>query len=227
MPLPTVILPGYLENASSYYLLEQSLQNLGFPTVTVPVNIGDWIGTLGKKGVSPILRLLSETVEKTTSTHESSQVNIIGHSAGGWIARIYLGDIPYLEDYSSNKTHLQVSTLVTLGTPHISQERWTRKSIDFVNLHYPGAFHPNINYVCIAGKTIFGKRRWGKWFAFSSYQQTCGNGNTWGDGITPVSAAHLKGAENLIIEGATHSPKSPDDWYGSPKYLNVWAKFLQ
>ncbi|MEM7725552.1 MAG: lipase [Cyanobacteria bacterium P01_A01_bin.45] len=227
MPLPTIIIPGYLENASSYYQLEQSLQGNDFPTVTVPVNLGNWIGTLGKKGVVPILNLLSETVEKTINIHKTSQVNIIGHSAGGWIARIYLGNVPYLNNYSSNKAHLQVASLVTLGTPHISKERWTRKSIDFVNLHYPGAFHSHINYVCVAGKTIFGERRWGKWFAFSSYQQTCGNGNTWGDGITPVEAAHLKGAENLIIDGATHSPKSPNDWYGSLQYLQLWTKYLK
>ncbi len=58
MPLPTVILPGFLESAEAYYKLEKSLQNLGFPTVTVPLQRRDWIATLGGRAVSPILKQL-------------------------------------------------------------------------------------------------------------------------------------------------------------------------
>lgn len=62
--------------------------------------------------------------------------------------------------------------------------------------------------------------------AHSSYKLTCGQGETWGDGITPIVSAHLKGAENLILEGVRHSPKSPGIWYGSPSVLSAWADYL-
>ena len=39
---------------------------------------------------------IDATVKQVQDQYASSQVNIIGHSAGGWIARIYLGEIPYL-----------------------------------------------------------------------------------------------------------------------------------
>ncbi|MBD2439056.1 triacylglycerol lipase [Nostoc sp. FACHB-110] len=230
MPLPTVIVPGYLENAIAYLPLEKSLTQLGYPTVTVPLRRRDWLPTVGGRSVTPILRLLDNTVKNILQEHQANQINLIGHSAGGWISRIYLGEKPYTARGEVNPSiwnaHPFVATLTTLGTPHISQERWTRWNLDFVTHNYPGAFYQNVRYVCIAGKTILGERRLGSWFAYSSYQLTCGQGNTWGDGITPIVAAHLAGAENLIIEGVRHSPRSPGIWYGSPEPLNMWLKYL-
>jgi triacylglycerol esterase/lipase EstA (alpha/beta hydrolase family) len=230
MPLPTVIVPGYLESAIAYRQLQQSLQNSGFPTVTVPLRRRDWIVTLGGRSVTPILQQLDNTVKQVLQQYNTSQINLIGHSAGGWISRIYLGEKPYLgrNDVQPSlwEAHPLVATLITLGTPHISQERWTRWNLDFVNNNYPGAFYKNVRYVCVAGKTIFGEKRRGSWLAYSSYQLTCGKGNTWGDGITPIEVAHLEGAENIVIEGIKHSPRSPQIWYGSPEALKVWVQYL-
>ncbi|AFY58742.1 PGAP1-like protein [Rivularia sp. PCC 7116] len=229
MSLPTVILPGFLESAEAYYNLEKSLQNLGFPTVTVPLQRRDWINTLGGRAVTPILKQLDCTVEHILLQKGASKINLIGHSAGGWISRIYLGEVPYGKSnfkLLTWKAHPKVATLVTLGTPHTSLERWTRKNLDFVNDNYPGAFHERVDYVCVAGKTIFGKRKFGNWLAYSSYKLTCGKGNKWGDGITPIEAAHLEGARNLVIEDVMHSPRSSKAWYGSPESLAIWSQHL-
>ncbi len=78
MSLPTVILPGFLESAEAYYNLEKSLQNLGFPTVTVPLQRRDWIATLGGRPVSPILKQLDCTVEQILKQKNVSQINLIG-----------------------------------------------------------------------------------------------------------------------------------------------------
>ncbi len=229
--LPTVILPGYLEGAIAYRQLEQSLQQMGLPTVTVPLRRQDWFPTLGGRPITPILQLLDRTVKQVLQQYNVSQINLIGHSAGGWISRIYLGEKPYLGrgevKPSIWSAHPQVSTLITLGTPHISQERWTRWNLDFVNNNYPGAFYPNVRYVCVAGKSIFGERRRGSWLAYSSYRLTCGQGNCWGDGITPITAAHLAGAENLVVEGVKHSPKAAGLWYGSPQIIPSWVSYLK
>jgi len=69
--------------------------------------------------------------------------------------------------------------------------------------------------------------RWRSWLAFSSYKLTCGQGNTWGDGITPIAAAHLSGAENLVLDGAMHSPRGDRVWYGSPGLLEQWIPYLE
>jgi triacylglycerol esterase/lipase EstA (alpha/beta hydrolase family) len=101
----------------------------------------------------PILRLLHQTVEQILRKEGGGQVNLIGHSAGGWIGRIYLGEQPYCIHGDVDKHanlwghHSRIATLVTLGTPHSSGERWTRKNLDFVNQNYPGAFYPDVSYV--------------------------------------------------------------------------------
>ncbi len=233
MPLPTVILPGYFASADEYLELEQVLQHLGFPTVTVPVLKWNWLSTVGGRSVVPILRLLDRTVKATLQQYQVNQINLIGHSAGGWISRIYLGEKPYCihgdvtEDAGLWNAHSLVSTLVCLGTPQFSKyERWTRKNLDFVNNNYPGAFYPDVRYVCVAGKSIYGERRLGSWLAYNSYQLTCGIANTWGDGITPIAAAHLTGAENLVLPEVRHSPNVKGKWYGSPEIVPAWVSYL-
>lgn len=233
MPLPTVILPGYFASALEYRTLEQSLQSAGIDCVTVPLTQRDWFPTLGGRSMVPILRKIDQTVKQQLAQHNTSKINLIGHSAGGWIARLYLGETPYnIHNDVSDAAGLwhaypYIATIVTLGTPHVSQERWTKRNLDFVKINYPGAFYPDVRYVCVAGKAIYGERRLGQWLAYSSYQQTCGIGNCWGDGITPIVAAHLEGAINLTLDGVLHSPRRQGLWYGSPSAMQVWMQYLQ
>ncbi|QZZ20784.1 lipase [Leptothermofonsia sichuanensis E412] len=229
MGLPTVILPGYLAGASEYLALEQALQAKGIPASVVPIRWHDWLPTLGGRSVTPILRKLDRTMKQVLQQHRTARINLVGHSAGGWLSRIYMGEKPYCihpsdtEDCVWNARE-SVATLVTLGTPHTSLERWTRRNLDFVNLSYPGAFYPEVRYVCVAGRAVYGDRL-KSWLAYSSYKLTCGQGNCWGDGITPISSAHLEGAENLILEGVRHSPKA-GRWYGSPDSIDAWLPYL-
>ncbi len=230
--LPTVILPGYLESADVYLPLQQALIAIGTPTTTVPLRKRGWLPTLGGRSMIPILRQLDRTVNQALIVNQATQINLIGHSAGGWISRIYLGEIPYTihgdvaETVGLWNAKAKIANLITLGTPHISAERWTRKNLDFVNDCYPGATYPEVQYICIAGKSIYGQIRRGQWLAYSSYKMTCGEGNVWGDGITPIVAAHLAGATNLTIDGVKHSPRTSGIWYGSPEVINRWVGYL-
>jgi triacylglycerol esterase/lipase EstA (alpha/beta hydrolase family) len=233
MPLPTVIVPGYFARATEYQPLDLLLNEQGIPTVIVPIRKRDWLPTLGGRSVVPIIRQIDCTVKQALQQYQASQVNLIGHSAGGWISRIYLGEKPYdihgdvaaSEAVWQANTH--VATLISLGTPQTSQERWTRRNLQFVNDNYPGAFYSHVRYVCVAGKAIYGEKRWGSWLAYNSYQLTCGEGNCWGDGITPIAAAHLAGATNLTLEGVQHSPNASGCWYGSPEVIPDWLSYLQ
>ncbi len=232
MPLPTVILPGFFAGTLEYRALEQSLQQLGVPTVTVPLRQRDWFPTVGGRSMGPILHRLDKTVKQVLKEYNASKINLIGHSAGGWIARIYLGEKPYnihkdvTESAALWHAYPYIATLVTLGTPHVSQERWTKRNLDFVKINYPGAFYPEVKYVCVAGKAIYGERRRGQWLAYNSYKLTCGVGNCWGDGITPIEAAHLEGAINLTLDGVLHSPRREGVWYGSSEPMQAWVPYL-
>lgn len=221
-----MILPGYLARGTDYYPLQQSLNAQGIPTAVVPILKRDWLPTIGGRSVASIIDTIDGTVKAILAQSGATQVNLIGHSAGGWIARIYLGDKPY-DPLKNWQAHQFVNTLVTLGTPHTSQERWTRKNLEFVETNYPGAFYDHIRYICVAGKAVYGQRRLGSWFAYNSYQLTCGVGNTWGDGITPIQAAHLPGATNLTLSGVRHAPGDRQLWYGSSEILPQWVSYLK
>ncbi|WP_204103717.1 MULTISPECIES: hypothetical protein [Spirulina sp. CCY15215] len=231
MILPTVILPGYFARGTDYVALAEILKQKGIPGAIVPLRKLDWLPTLGGRSVVPVLRLIHDTVQGVLQKYKSDRVNLLAHSAGGWIARIYLGDIPYTihGDVTAKDGVWQgrdrVASLISLGTPHVSQERWTKRNLDFVNNNYPGAFYSDLKYVCVAGKAVYGKQ-WESWLAYNSYKLTSGEGNTWGDGITPIAAAHLAGATNLTLEGVMHSPRSPGLWYGSPEAIAHWVDYL-
>jgi pimeloyl-ACP methyl ester carboxylesterase len=226
--LPVIILPGYLAGALPYREMAQSLEALGYSATVVPLRRRDWLPTLGGRSMLPILQQLDQTVQQVMQQTGSEAVHLVGHSAGGWICRIYLGEVPY-DVHPSDAgqvclwdAHPQVKTLVTLGTPHVSQERWAKRNLDFVKTHC--ALQPGLRYLCVAGKAVYGKRSLGGWFTYSSYEITSGQGSAWGDGITPVEAAHLAGAENLTLEQVWHSPQPNRLWYGSASVVATWAK---
>jgi hypothetical protein len=222
--IPSIILPGYLAGAADYGGLQAVLENLGIKAIAVPLKWWEWLPTVGGRSIAPILIKLDQTIKKACEDLQVSQVNLIAHSAGGWVARIYLGEIPYYGKAWGANTN--VANLVTLGTPHRSKEPWAAPNLDFVNDNYPDAFHPHVKYICVAGKAVYGEKKLKSWLAYSSYELTCGVGNTWGDGIIPIESAHLKGAENLILEGANHSPKS-GLWYGSAGLADGWVSYLK
>ena len=215
-----VILAGYLAGAGDYTGMAQLLNDQGMPTYTVPLRWWEWLPTVGGRSIAPILEKLHHTIQQLHRAYPTAKFNLIAHSAAGWLGRIYLGDRPYYNRVWHGRKLVQ--KLICLGTPHTSLEPWTRMNLDFVNQNYPDAFYPEVEYICVAGKAVFGE---GNWIAYNSYQLTCGTGRTWGDGITPVMSAHLQGANNLTLEGVHHSPRA-GRWYGSPEVVREWAQFL-
>lgn len=239
-PRPVVILPGYLAAASDYAGMAASLRQLSGAAVTiVPLRRGDWLPTVGGRSIWPILSQLEATIQAVRAATGSDRVDLVAHSAGGWIGRIYLGDRPYdVHPVDRDRRqiwngHKLIDTFITLGTPQDSREQWTRRNLGFVNQTYPGAFYqPTVRYVCVAGRAVAG-RLWpggqrGQLLAYSSYQLTNGDGHAWGDGITPLAAAYLAGAHNLTLDGVWHSPRSPGGrWYGSPEVVAQWSPWRQ
>jgi pimeloyl-ACP methyl ester carboxylesterase len=100
---PVVLLHGFIDNRSVFVLLRRSLaqhgrqrvESLNYSPLTCDVRTA--------------AELLGRHIEEICERTGSRQVDIVGHSLGGLIARYYVqrlgGD-------------LRVRTLVTLGTPH-------------------------------------------------------------------------------------------------------------
>ncbi|GAB2227503.1 hypothetical protein Droror1_Dr00009325 [Drosera rotundifolia] len=168
---PAVILPGLGNNTSDYDKLKLTLaEEYGVPTVVAKVSRVDWFrnaagmldpdywkGTLRPRPVLDwYLNRIDEAVQHAKELAQGKTLSLIGHSAGGWLARVYM------EEFGMS----DISLLLTLGTPHTPPPKGlagvidqTRGLLDYVeNYCAKAVFSPNIRYVCIAGRYIEGAR---------------------------------------------------------------------
>jgi len=266
---PAVILPGLGNNSGDYQSLKQTLnEKYGVSAVVAKVSRLDWFrnaaglvdpnywrGTLEPR---PVLDWYLERVEEAVEEAKEGgceTVSLIGHSAGGWLARVYMEEFGF--------SH--VSLLLTLGTPHLPPPKGVQGVIDQTRglLNYvqrncsKPVYTPQLKYVCVAGRFIKGCRFFdnsdtepavvseasvvnrsgttsnatlrGR-FVGQGYKQVCGEADVWGDGVVPEVSAQLEGALNICLDGVYHSPVGADDatrpWYGSPQVLDHWVQHL-
>ncbi|EPS67981.1 hypothetical protein M569_06790, partial [Genlisea aurea] len=161
---------GLGNNAGDYGKLALTLKDYGVDAAIAQVSRLDWLrnaaglldgnywrGTLRPR---PVLDWYFERVEAAIAdareSAEGSSLSMIGHSAGGWLARVYLQEFGQSD----------VSLLLTLGTPHRAPPKGvsgvidqTRGLLDYVQEHCPKAVYtPQFRYVCIAGRYMQGAR---------------------------------------------------------------------
>jgi len=129
------------------------------------------------------------------------KIALIGHSAGGWISRIYLSERSYGgKSYCGQDL---IHTLVTLGTPHLKVASPAFEGISWANEE------PVLPIKQLAvGGTGFKGDEWGA-LTRSSYAFCCADGSDGtqydGDGVTPLnSAIAWKGAQQLCVQNVTH-----------------------
>ncbi|XP_068651127.1 uncharacterized protein [Aristolochia californica] len=165
---PAVILPGLGNNSDDYQRLTLSLKGYGVPIVVPKVSRVDWLknaaglldasywrGTLRPR---PVLDWYLERVEEAVSEAkllaQGGSISLIGHSAGGWLARVYM------EEFGLS----HISLLLTLGTPHLPPPKGipgvidqTRGLLDYVQMFCSRAVYTHeIKFVCVAGRYIQG-----------------------------------------------------------------------
>jgi pimeloyl-ACP methyl ester carboxylesterase len=172
---------------------------------------------------TPVLNLVARTVDIALSETGSDRVDLIGHSAGGRVARAYLGHLPYAGVTYDGQRY--VATLTTLGTAHETYEIWVKEFAGHVNQCYPGAFYKHIAYRSVAGESVHGHRIGSieEMVAYSSYETAFGDGDQIGDGIVPTKSCYLSGADNLVLKGARHAPyNAPHTWYGARDVIPLW-----
>lgn len=156
---PVVVIPGYGATAGAYKTFRESLLKSlppGTDVTVVPLTLWSWAATFGGRPVTSVLRMVESTVQSALARTGASHVTLVGHSAGGWIARLYLGDSPYPDIVKGKawqgRTH--VHQLLCLGTPHASGEPVTKRNMSFVNTQYPGAFYDTVEYLNFAGDAV-------------------------------------------------------------------------
>jgi len=207
------------------------MQRRGCHAVTVPVKRPDWLQVfirgLGDEdfragnGTASVafgwyLDATQALVEESVRQSKSPVV-MVGHSAGGWLARALM------QREGKDWVREHVRGLVTLGSPHFPPppdiSDMTRGCLRNVHEQHPGAFYSElIFYVTVAGDAVQGEQVVGNLpileliqspsqesTAFNSYRVVCGVGNTTGDGVVPLISAHLPGARQVTIKDCLHS----------------------
>ena len=292
---PIVILGGFGNNSLDYTApfgdpsvsLASALTSRGWDVEVVELERKDWAKILRavfskgfwdtRKGTTEpgytwYLEKIDAAVVKAVARHanagngETCQVDIVAHSAGGWLARAYVGGALNEIDYESKRfryfakepqrcenfpkvttPHPSVRTLVTLGAPHHvapaskNATDATRGALEWVDKKWPGAYFKEINYVCVAGRTVRGVKNTKETketlpgYAGASYAQVCGEADgVVGDAVVPSEYATLEGALNVSVEGVFHSMSkvgtyaedSNEAWYGSDEVVDLWLKEL-
>jgi pimeloyl-ACP methyl ester carboxylesterase len=227
MKQAVIIIGGYNSLWPTYFKMARDLEDLtGLQTIAVPLMPWHWWITQRNRDATNVLTKLEETVAWAGRRFRADQLILVGHSAGGVIARLYVSEQPvWGQDYPGGG---RVTTLVTLGSPHCDEKGietgWFLT--DEANRLAPGSVCADrIRCRAVVGRYLRGRQngRPGERRAYRTYRFFIGEGNVWGDGIVPVRSAGLEGAETLILEGVGHSMRIGSGWYGgSSDIIRLW-----
>jgi pimeloyl-ACP methyl ester carboxylesterase len=225
-----VIVGGYNSVWTAYLKIARDLEDVtGLQGIGVPLMPWHWWQARRTQNAVHILQQVEETVVWARRRFRADRFILVGHSAGGILCRLYLHEGSVWGHTFAGVEH--VTTLITLGSPHCS-DRETELGwflADEANRLTPGTPHTDrIRYLTVAGRWLQGSQdgNYRQQRAYQAYRFFSGQGDVWGDGVTPVESAGLNGAENLVLEGIAHSRKYNRDWYGSSKAIirRWWPK---
>lgn len=222
MAQPIVIVGGFLSFPAVYRGMRQTLTEVSDePVWVVQAFVHDWILAVAPAGWQRLLDGLQRTVRRALRDSSTGKVTLVGHSAGGIVARLYLSPEPFQGVAYCGLKH--VDRVITLGSPHHSQRGTNTRQ--WVDDEYPGAcFAPQVGYASVAGKAVRGAPHgsFRERLAYLFYERLCGEGNTWGDGLVPVESALLRGSRQIVLEGASHFTGFGGPWYGARGVVPRW-----
>lgn len=232
---PVIIVGGPGSWPTGYRGLAASISALsGRKAYVAPLTPLDWV-LGGLRGYGQMVFEVASTVDGALLESEDDRAILVGHSAGGILARIFVGgDPPYGGRRYSG--HRRISHLITLGAPHNNAVAARSDPAARVNELFPGALHENIRYVSVAGAAVDGAS---SPRARKRYERLVADGRVEGDGVVPVASALLPGAESLVLDDLLHGRLYAGfggRWYGSdratverwwPEELRVKGRVVQ
>ena len=233
---PTVlILGGFLTAPPMYRRFVERLRARGVAGVVVAdVWTPDWL-IAATRGAGAIAtrsgRALLEAGRMTAEVSDGAPVLVVGHSAGGLIARMLTAAEPLPGRRFGAAA--RIGAIATLGTPHLATggdgigRRLNTVVSGVAERAAPGAFHaPRIGYVSVASRAIRGDPNGNGRVrvAHLLYRSVLGRAavaGTEGDGLVPVAAAMLGGSRQIVVD-AVHGPSAGLPWYGTDSPMDVW-----
>ena len=219
---PIIILGGFLITAEAYNTVKNTIENIsGRKVYVVDVTRGDWFKSNSAEGWINILNKVKNKVTFALKETKAKKIDLIGHSSGGIMLRLYLSSEPFKDEiYNGQST---TSNLITLGSPH--QAVNATKLRKFVDEKYPGNFFKNINYVSIGGQVDINSEQTSlltKLIAKESYKSISGDKYENGDGLVPLSSSLLINSQQIILQQTVHGKIFGKNWYGSTSKVKEW-----
>ena len=134
---PIIILGGFLITSDSYNPTKNAIENIsGRKVYVVDVTRADWLTSNSAEGWITILNKVKEMVAIALNETKAKKIDLIGHSSGGIMLRLYLSSEPFKGAIYDGKSITR--NLITLGSPH--QAVRATKLRRFVDEKYPGNF---------------------------------------------------------------------------------------
>lgn len=224
-PAPTLILGGFLITVEAYGPMAAAIAAATEQRVAVvPASRGDWLLTSWTLGWSRLLDRAQALLLELAAASPTGRVNLVGHSSGGVMLRLLLGDEPFAGRLYGHRA--QVQSLVSLGSPHQAIRGTALRQL--VDQRYPGAFFADqLAYLAVAGAIEPQQLRpRARRLMARSYSAINNNPSSRGDGLVPLSSALLAGAEPLLLESVGHGGWFAERWYGSVDVLPQWVPWL-
>jgi len=207
-----------------YTQITQRLRERGHPVVLARISALDWLSIVkslptkayfeGRLQPSVALPFYMKAIDRAVARLPPGDFSVLSHSIGGWVARAWLGEV------AAEDVRDRCKNFVSLGTPHaapppesiVAKVDQTRGLLQYVNDRWPGAYFPGVKYTCVASTAVKGQLKpdLDSLLAFASYFALIGEGGVEGDGITPVPAALLEGAESIILQDVYHADVLPN-----------------
>ena len=219
---PLILLGGFLITSEAYIEIKNTLEkNFARKVYIVEISRMDWLKTNSIEGWSNILKKVDNCVKNALIKSSTKKIDLIGHSSGGVILRLYLSkDIFNGKNYNGNEF---TSNLITLGSPHQAKRSTSLRK--FVDEKFPGNFFKNVNYISIGGELTLNSSESSfltKVFAENSYKSISGKNISTGDGLVPLSSSLLKGSQKIIVPETSHSRIFGKNWYGINERIIEW-----
>jgi hypothetical protein len=236
-PAPTVLFfGGFITSPPMYRPFVRRLRERGVADVVVAnVWTTDWL-RVAAKGFGAVLTrsgrglLLASAMSEAASL--GAPVLVVGHSAGGVIARLLTSPVPFAGRTLNGSGRM--GAIVTLGTPHVVAESVATRSqvasdaAAFANREVPGPFFaPRVGYLAVSSRLAVGRRNGttgerGIWRMYAGLVPQPPEDEIEGDRLIPVASALLPGAPSLVLDDAAHGQWPGRDWYGSDRFLDRW-----
>lgn len=223
-----LIIGGFATLPPNYWPFRRRLAERSVSRVDIaPLWPPDWVigATLG---FGPILRRTGAAIARTYHLGGRRPIIVVAHSGGGIAARLAMSPMSYHGRVAGVAE--AVGCLVTLGTPHRLDALSNRyhhaghDASEFLNRETPGAFFkPRTQYLS-AGSAFPQAALDGPVgrLAEEVFSMIVGTDTqSLGDGIVPVAAVHLDGAEQISFDDVRHGMIG-GPWYGDDEIIDRW-----